>query len=533
MSRRCTEKEWIARARAKHGDHYTYADCGYRGMGAPVTISCHEHGPFSQRAQDHLRGSGCPQCAGTRRRASNASAHATRRVANEEMICRFVAVHGEEYDYREVQAEGMKNAVTIICDEHGRFRQSPANHLRGSGCPSCGARRAGALHRLDQAEFERRVHEIHGDRYELSSAVYITQYDQVVVVCREHGPFPVLPLNLWAGSGCPDCGRRDAGIARRVTQSEYLLRAVAVHGDRYDHRLLHYGRMHDPITVVCPVHGPFAPTAANYMAGRGCPSCGTASAATRRLPRLLLPLDEVLARFRDAHGERYDYSRVVYQHSMRRVEIGCAVHGPFLQRPASHWLGKGCPTCGHAVRLAWAAAQILSTEEAIRRFKQLHGDRYDYSHVLYERYHLPVSIICAHHGLFRQTPQAHLEGKGCPQCAQSSGETRAAAWLRRQGIAFVAERSVSLPKREGKTRYGRFDFYLPERGKFVEIDGPHHYGPVRYAGMSSEEAQRVHEATCQRDRRKDDWAAGRGLSVIRIRWDADIELALQQHLLPG
>jgi hypothetical protein len=241
----------------------------------------------------------------------------------------------------------------------------------------------------------------------------------------------------------------------------------------------------------------------------------------------------VLARFRDVHGKRYDYYNVVYQHSMRRVEIGCSVHGPFWQRPAAHWLGKGCPACGCAVRLAWAAARVLSTGEAVRRFRQLHGDRYDYSQARYERYRLPLSIVCPHHGLFRQTPQAHLEGKGCPQCAQSSGETRAAAWLRRQGIAYISERSVPLPGPEGAIRYGRFDFYLPERGVFVEIDGPHHFGPVRYAGMSDEDAQRAHEATCSRDRCKDDWAAGKGLIVIRIRWDSNIELALQQHLLPA
>ncbi|WP_429408515.1 hypothetical protein [Paraburkholderia sp. MM5482-R1] len=63
---------------------------------------------------------------------------------------------------------------------------------------------------------------------------------------------------------------------------------------------------------------------------------------------------------------------------------------------------------------------------------------------------------------------------------------------------------------------------------FVEIDGPHHFAPVRYAGMSEEDARRVHEATLRRDEIKDGWAARCGFAVIRIRWDSDIEESLQQ-----
>ena len=480
MSRRYTENEWVIRARERHGERYAYAGCGYRGMNASVKITCLVHGPFSQRAQDHILGSGCPQCAVRERQTSNAAANIKRRVTTEAMVARFTAVHGDVYDYTAVRAESMKKPVTIRCREHGSFRQSPSNHLRGSGCPCCSARRAGELRRLDQAEFEKRVHARHADRYELSSAVYITQYDSVVIGCLEHGPFPVLPFNLWAGTGCPDCAHRESGQACRVTQSGYLQRASAVHGERYDYSLLRYTRMHDPITVVCRVHGPFAPTAANFLAGRGCPACGVQDAAARRTPKLFLPLDEVLARFRDVHGERYDYSNVVYQYSMRRVKIGCFVYGPFWQRPAAHWLGKGCPACGCAVRLEWAAARVLSTSEAVRRFRQLHGDRYDYSQACYQRYCLPLSIVCTHHGLFRQTPQAHLEGKGCPQCAQSSGETRAAAWLRQQGIAYIAESSVPLPGPEGAIRYGRFDFYLPKRGG---IRGNRRTAPLRTGAL--------------------------------------------------
>lgn len=46
------------------------------------------------------------------------------------------------------------------------------------------------------------------------------------------------------------------------------------------------------------------------------------------------------------HGERYDYSRVVYINNKTSVEIICPEHGVFYQRPDSHLVGKGCPFCG-------------------------------------------------------------------------------------------------------------------------------------------------------------------------------------------
>ena len=384
---------------------------------------------------------------------------------------------------------------------------------------------AASKHRLNQDDFERRARAAHGDRYNLSPARYKTQYDKVVVGCAEHGNFSILPFNLWNGSGCPVCALRENGLAHRVTPETYMRRIAEVHGERYDHSLVQYQRMHDPITVVCRNHGPFTPSAVNHLMGRGCPKCGGESAATVRTPKLVLSADEVLSRFRVAHGDRYDYLTMEYEHSNRHVRIVCKDHGAFLQAPRNHWLGKGCPDCG---REATAAQQVLTTTEIVRRFRLLHGDRYDYSQTKYHRFAQPVEIICREHGVFRQKPQAHLEGKGCPQCSQSSGEARAAAWLRSRNIDFEVEFPVRIPVPGGQTRWGRFDLFLPDFDVFVEIDGPHHFAPVRYAGMSGEDALRVHEATLRRDKIKDGWAASCGFAVIRVRWDSDIEESLQQ-----
>ena len=60
----------------------------------------------------------------------------------------------------------------------------------------------------------------------------------------------------------------------------------------------------------------------------------------------------------------------------------------------------------------------VTTEDFIRRAREIHGDRYDYSLVYYRRAAFPVTIVCSTHGRFSQTPAIHLYQKsGCPNCA--------------------------------------------------------------------------------------------------------------------
>lgn len=56
-------------------------------------------------------------------------------------------------------------------------------------------------------------------------------------------------------------------------------------------------------------------------------------------------------------------------------------------------------------------------EQFIQQAKAVHGDLYDYSKVTYHNTHTKVDIVCTKHGLFKQQPEKHLHGAGCPSCA--------------------------------------------------------------------------------------------------------------------
>ena len=83
------------------------------------------------------------------------------------------------------------------------------------------------------------------------------------------------------------------------------------------------------------------------------------------------------------HGNKYNYSNVVYIKDGVNVEIVCRVEGhkPFPQTPSNHLQGKGCKVCAIERR---TNKRKLTTEKFIEKANKKHGvGRYDYSKVKY------------------------------------------------------------------------------------------------------------------------------------------------------
>lgn len=62
-----------------------------------------------------------------------------------------------------------------------------------------------------------------------------------------------------------------------------------------------------------------------------------------------------------------------------------------------------------------------TAEEFIKQARSVHGDKYDYSNVVYKNCDTKVKIVCPKHGVFLQTPYNHFSNRqGCPKCAIES-----------------------------------------------------------------------------------------------------------------
>jgi hypothetical protein len=47
-------------------------------------------------------------------------------------------------------------------------------------------------------------------------------------------------------------------------------------------------------------------------------------------------MEEFIIQAKQAHGDKYDYSKVDYKNNLKEVIIICQTHGEFMQLPKTH-----------------------------------------------------------------------------------------------------------------------------------------------------------------------------------------------------
>ena len=109
------------------------------------------------------------------------------------------------------------------------------------------------------------------------------------------------------------------------------------------------------------------------------------------------------------HGDKYDYVKVVYINKHTKVCIICPIHGEFWQTPNNHLQGHGCPYC--TKRFGYNKATFAE------KAKKVHNNKYNYSKIDYVNNKTKICVICSKHGEFLVRPDHHLQGEGCPKCA--------------------------------------------------------------------------------------------------------------------
>lgn len=121
-----------------------------------------------------------------------------------------------------------------------------------------------------------------------------------------------------------------------------------------------------------------------------------------------LTTEEFIEKANLTHNNKYSYESSIYINTRTNITITCPIHGEFKQLPNNHIRGQRCPKC--------FGNKTKTTEEFIEEAKSLHNNFYDYSLTTYKNNKTKVTINCFKHGIFEQSPNSHLSGKGCPKC---------------------------------------------------------------------------------------------------------------------
>ena len=440
--KKLTKEDFIAKAKAIHGDKYDYSKVDYINSATKVTITCPVHGDFKQTPGDHVNcKSGCPKC-------HFLKLSIMKRLTKEQFIEKAKRVHGDKYDYSKVVYVNSETKVTITCPVHGDFEQVANCHLQGNGCYKCTN-----LYRTTE-QFIEKAKAIHGDKYDYRKVDYINSTTKVTITCPVHGEFEQTPSDHLRSSGCYKCGV----VSRTFSKDKFIEKAREVHGDKYDYSKVDYINSGTKVTITCPVHGDFEQVANNHLRGVTCYRC-----SKERVSNILVfSKDKFIEKARKVHGDKYDYFMTYYTNSWTKVIVTCRKHGEFEQSPRTHLRGGGCPKCSNSHQ--------HTTEEWVILAKDIHGDKYDYSKVEYTTSKTKVTITCPIHGDFEQTPNNHLNGTGCSKCNSSRGEEAVRVVLDKYKISYIKEYRVI-----NDGRLYKYDFYLPDYNLFIEFHGDQHY----------------------------------------------------------
>lgn len=359
---------------------------------------------------------------------------------------------------------------------------------------------------------------VHGDKYDYSMVTeYVNSTTPVTIICKTCGrPFPQTPKSHLIGHGCIYCANNT-----QLTTEEFIRRAKEVWGDRYTYEKSVYTTIKAKIIVTCPIHGDFSTIAYDFLKGHGCSDCGIDIIKQKRRKKQ----EDFIADCKAVHGDRYDYSQTIYRGKRQKVTIICREHGPFEQWPTNHLNGEGCKWCKRDMQKDLFS---MGCEEFISKARAVHGDKYDYSQVVYINNKTNVTVICPEHGPFEVMPQDHIQKKnGCPKCQTSKGETVIHVWLDAHGIKHDWHKPIRTPMAIGKRKKFVPDFYIESANLMIEYNGEQHYRSKKeWGGEKQLQWQQARDAALR------EYCQQEGIRLLEIPYtDFDrIEQILEQEL---
>ena len=414
----------------------------------------------------------------------------SKKLTKEEFINKCNVVHNYKYDYSLVNYIDAKTKIDIICPIHGIFKQEAYSHKSGIKCSKCTNN-----YKLSNTEFIKKAIEIHGDKYDYSLVDYKNNNTKIKIICKNHGIFEQTPSSHLNNYECKKC--------KNSKNDNFYEIASNIHSNKYDYSLVDLTKK--TIKIICPIHGEFEQGKYNHLKGHGCSKC-----------KNLYNYDtaEFIKKSKEIHGNKYDYSLSIYKNATTNIKIKCKYHNfIFNQSPNSHLSGSGCPKCANNVK--------FSTDEFIKKSKEIHCNKYDYSLSIYKNNYTKVKIICNKHDVFEQNPKNHKNGANCPYCIESKGEKEILKELKKLNIKYIRQKKFKDCKNKKELP---FDFYLPYYNTCIEFDGRQHFEPVNDFGGEQEFFK-----IKNRDKIKNNYCKNNNINLIRIKYDQKIVKILNDN----
>ena len=284
-----------------------------------------------------------------------------------------------------------------------------------------------------------------------------------------------------------------------------------------------------------------------------------------------LTTEDFILKSKEIHGDKYDYSLVKYVNNNTKVKI---LYNDIIyeQLPSNHLKGFKCENI-----------KGLTQEDFIKKSKEIHGDKYDYSLVNFKNVRGKIQLI--YNGdIYEQLAYAHLQGKS-PEMApfkitrsefierakvvhgnifdyslvkcdginnkvkiiydkriyeqvasdhlsghyprgiikESKGVHDITKFLNINNIKYIREHFYEDCK---NINYLRFDFFLPETNTLIEYDGRQHFESVDIWG--GEDALLKIKIN---DEIKNNYCIKNRIPLLRISYLEDVNTKLNEYFM--
>lgn len=222
-----------------------------------------------------------------------------------------------------------------------------------------------------------------------------------------------------------------------------------------------------------------------------------------------LTTEEFIRRAVEIHGDRYIYSSTIFSGLLHKVNVTCRDHGEFHQLANDHLTGSGCREC-------WILSQRFTRDEFIERATIVHGNKYDYSSMIFDGVNSKMNVICRIHGDFTIRGNAHLDGQGCPKC------TSRISFVESQWLDSLNNKNLVRQYQLPENRHRTVDGYDPSTHTVYQFHGDYWHGNLnrfdsnKVNHSSGKTMQELYDRTLIMDQQIRDW----GYNLI-VMWESD------------
>lgn len=183
-------------------------------------------------------------------------------------------------------------------------------------------------------EFIVKAKEIHNTKYDYSKSHLITMRTKLTIICPIHGEFEQIPYDHLRGYGCRFCANDKNKDNCRYTTNHFIEQARLVHGDKYDYSKVQYINSKTKVIIIDEFGLEHKQISQDHLTGN-----------KLTIENALNKNEYFIAKSKQVHGNKYNYSKVNYINNRTKLIIICPEHGEFTQVSYSHMGNIGCPTC--------------------------------------------------------------------------------------------------------------------------------------------------------------------------------------------